>query len=86
MFLTIIDVVKLQSSLTVQSKSVGLGVDFDFPPSQQLTTPTKIYQKEMYYRLEIWQLDLTHNTSLAAQGALAHRLQRRTACNTSPPA
>ena len=26
------------------------------------------------------------NTSLAAQGALAHRLQRRTACNTSPPA
>ena len=26
------------------------------------------------------------NTSLAAKGALAHRLQRRTACNTSPPA
>ena len=26
--------VKLQSSLTVQSKSVGLGVDFVFPPSQ----------------------------------------------------
>ena len=26
-----------------------------------------------------------HNTSLAAPGALAHRLQRRTACNTSPP-
>ena len=26
------------------------------------------------------------DTSLAAQGALAHRLQRRTACNTSPPA
>ena len=26
------------------------------------------------------------NTSLAAPGALAHRLQRRTACNTSPPA
>merc|ERR1712212_1110690 len=24
-------------------------------------------------------------TSLAAPGALAHRLQRRTACNTSPP-
>ena len=31
--------VKLQSSLTVQSKSVGLGVDFVFPPSQ-LTTRT----------------------------------------------
>ena len=26
------------------------------------------------------------NTSLAAPWALAHRLQRRTACNTSPPA
>ena len=26
------------------------------------------------------------NTSLAAPGALAHRLQRQTACNTSPPA
>ena len=26
------------------------------------------------------------NTSLAAPGALAHRLQCRTACNTSPPA
>ena len=55
------DIVKLQASLTVQSKSVGQGVDFVFPPSQQqLTTLTKIYQKEMCYRLEIWQLDLTH--------------------------
>ena len=26
------------------------------------------------------------NTSLAAPGAVAHRLQRRTVCNTSPPA
>ena len=26
------------------------------------------------------------NTSLAAQGALAHRLQRRTACNAAPRA
>ena len=44
------DIVKLQASLTVQSKSVGQGVDFVFPPSQQqLTTLTKIYQKEMYY-------------------------------------
>ena len=25
------------------------------------------------------------NTSLAAPGALAYRLQRHTACNTSPP-
>ena len=30
-------IVKLQSSLTVQSKSVGLGVDFVFPPSQLIT-------------------------------------------------
>ena len=28
---------------------------------------------------------LTNNTSLAAPGALAHRLQRFTACNTFPP-
>ena len=27
-----------------------------------------------------------YNTSLAAPGALAHRLQRRTACNAAPPA
>ena len=26
------------------------------------------------------------NTSLAAQGALAHRLERRTACKAAPPA
>ena len=26
------------------------------------------------------------NTSLAARGALAHHLQRRTACNAAPPA
>ena len=30
--------------------------------------------------------DQCFNTSLAAQGALAHRLQRRTACNAAPPA
>ena len=53
-------IVKLQSSLTVQSKSVGLGVDFVFPPVTTTTTLTKIYQKEIYYRLEIWQLDLNH--------------------------
>ena len=29
---------------------------------------------------------LLDNTSLAAQGALAHRLQRRTACQAAPPA
>ena len=31
-------------------------------------------------------LHFKENTSLAAQGALAHRLQRRTACNVAPPA
>ena len=30
--------------------------------------------------------DIVENTSLAAPGALAHRLQRPTACNTSLPA
>ena len=31
-------------------------------------------------------IDNNQNTSLAAKGALAHHLQRRTACKTSPPA
>ena len=36
---------------------------------------------------ENWDLGETFiNTSLAAKGALAHRLQRRTICNTLPPA
>ena len=54
-------IVKLQSSLTVQSKTVGLGVDFVSPLSQQeqQEPPTKIYQR-VYYRLEIWHGDLTH--------------------------
>ena len=30
-------------------------------------------------------IKLSMNTSLATKGALSHRLQRRTACNTSPP-
>ena len=29
---------------------------------------------------------MKRNTSLAAKGALAHRLHRRTACNAAPPA
>ena len=29
---------------------------------------------------------MSKNTSLAAKGALAHRLQLRTACNSAPPA
>ena len=42
--------------------------------------------------IEVWDIEnellmgFKKNTSLAAQGALAHRRQRRTACNTSPPA
>ena len=32
----------------------------------------------------IWESHI--NTSLAAPGALAHRLQRRTTCNAAPPA
>ena len=43
--------VKLQSNLTVvQSKSVGIRVDFVYPPSQLTTrTLTKIYQKDVNY-------------------------------------
>ena len=35
-----------------------------------------------------WRGDMSKiwNTSLAVPGALAHRLQRRTACNAEPPA
>ena len=33
-----------------------------------------------------FQTKFLHNTSLAASGALAHRLQHRTACNAEPPA
>ena len=35
------------------------GVDFIFPPSQEqvTATPTKIYQKEVCYRLGIWNID-----------------------------
>ena len=55
------DVVKLQSSLAVQSKSFELGVDFVFPPSQvtsnKSVTLTKIYLKEVKYRQGIWYLD-----------------------------
>ena len=31
-------------------------------------------------------MTINNYTSLAAPGALAHRLQRRTACNAAPPA
>ena len=38
------------------------------------------------FNLVLFKMVLVDNTSLAALGALAHRLQRHTACNTSPPA
>ena len=40
------------------------------------------------HQIKVWILDpeTAENTSLAATGALAHRLQRRTACNAAPPA
>ena len=54
----------------------GVGVDFVSPPSQQNISPathgkypqqpttlTKIYKKEVYYRLGIWHIDLTHKTN-----------------------
>ena len=57
------------SSLSLYSLSLvfRLGVDFVLPLSQeeqeeeeQEEPPTKIYQKEVYYGLEIWHQDLTH--------------------------
>ena len=64
---------------------------------RQIRTLYTIYRKWHYFRQK--QSDehfFTHfnenineneeNTSLAAPGALAHRLQRRTACNAEPPA
>ena len=35
----VVNIVKLKSSLTVQYKSIGLGVDFVFPPSQRNISP-----------------------------------------------
>ena len=59
------------SGLSLYSLSLvfRLGVDFVLPLSQEEQEeeqeeeepPTKIYQKEVYYGLEIWHLDLTHN-------------------------
>ena len=36
--------------------------------------------------LDLMSPAMVSNTSLTAKGALAHRLQCRAACNTSPPA
>ena len=45
-----------------------LGVAFVLPLSQeqeeQEEPPTKIYQKEVYYGLEIWHRDLTHEIKI----------------------
>ena len=54
------------SSLSLYSLSLvfRLRVDFVLPLSQEQEEeeepPTKIYQKEVYYGLEIWHQDLTH--------------------------
>ena len=37
-------------------------------------------------RFQNYEIKITENTSLAAPGALANRLQLRTACNAAPPA
>ena len=59
--------VKLHSKLANPTELLldGVGVDFVFPPSQITTraNPTKIYQKEVYYRLGIWNIDLNHKTN-----------------------
>ena len=53
---------------------------FFYKTSRATPCPTKINILQ-----ECFNNKITRNTSLAAPGALAHRLQRRTACNTSPP-
>ena len=40
------------------------------------------YHESLLYQM----IENLLNTSLAAKGALANRLQRRTACNAAPPA
>ena len=57
-------VVKLHSELALPTELQldRVGVDFIFPPSQVTTTTTtttltKIYQKEVCYRLGIWHID-----------------------------
>ena len=63
-------------------------VQWDFCPRKLL--PVKSLLK-LIFLIFYWKLphsliiEYKKNTSLAAPGALAHRLQRRTACNTSPP-
>ena len=57
------DFVKLQSSLTVQYKSVGLGVDFVFPPSQQQQLTSNPHQNlPEGIVVQIWNLALRLNS------------------------
>ena len=53
------NIVKLHSELAIPTELQldRVGVDFVFPPSQEVTTRTKIYQKEVCYRLGIWHID-----------------------------
>ena len=37
--------------------------------------PFKIYQKEVYYRLEIWHLDLTHKIKKGEVRMVSHHLK-----------
>ena len=56
-------IVKLHSELVLPTELQldRVGVDFVFPLSQEVTTTTttltKIYQKEVCYRLGIWHID-----------------------------
>ena len=60
-------------------------IDFD---SETISVFKQVHlEKVKVKKCFTWRLVSTanQNTSLAAPGALAHHLQRRTACNTSPP-
>ena len=49
-------------------------IKHDLPTSSNTEISLQLCEKEGFFS----------NTSIAAPGPLAHRLQRRTACNTSP--
>ena len=53
---------KTNSASIVEVELNWLWIDLRLSLTTTTTNPTKIYQKEVYYRLVIWHLDLTHKT------------------------
>ena len=82
-----VEIVKISKYITVNSNGIAQIVGSFLP----FTKRTKYF---CCFNLNINNaifmgfdpIDINLNTSLAVPGALAHRLQRRTACNAAPPA